>query len=389
MDTHGRWARWLGVALSGLMLVPGVEAAKPQPIVTGTPVMLKDLQGALSGNPGNLTRVGNKIVFAADDGASGSELWVTDGTPGGTQLLKDVRPGTASSSPSHFVSGDDYALFFADEDGTGTKLWRTDGTAPGTFKVVDLPLSIASVTPSPRLGNVVFFNVGFSGSAEGFEVWRSDGSIAGTYVLKDICLGSGGSNSAPLVAVPELGYMFFTPSDCGTGANVGKELWRTDGTSAGTVLVKDLFPGSSSGSPTCLAAINGHLWFQAKRTDAEGIELWTSDGTTAGTVFVKDIEPTAATSSSPCNFAAAGSTVVFSARTAAQGAELWRSDGTGAGTVLVKDINAGASDSSRAGSRVSAAVWYSLPPTLPQGASLGSPTAPPRARCAWPISTPA
>ena len=40
--------------------------------------------------PGHLTRVGNRVFFTADDGIHGEELWVTDGTPGGTRLIKDI-----------------------------------------------------------------------------------------------------------------------------------------------------------------------------------------------------------------------------------------------------------------------------------------------------------
>ncbi|MCA9099013.1 MAG: hypothetical protein KDA36_11525, partial [Planctomycetaceae bacterium] len=74
------------------------------------------------------------------------------------------------------------------------------------------------------------------------------------------------------------------------GSGSGYELWRSDGTDAGTYRVKDIATGSSSSSPTLLTNVNGTLYFQA--TDGtSGVELWKSDGTEAGTVRVKDINP--------------------------------------------------------------------------------------------------
>src|SRR5205807_5582603 len=78
-------------------------------------------------------------------------------------------------------------------------------------------------------------------------------------------------------------------------------------------------------------------------------ELWKSDGTAAGTALVKDINPGSAygfpASSSPNNLTAVGGTLFFSANDGTNGKELWKSDGTAAGTVLVKDINPGIADS--------------------------------------------
>ncbi|MBR9970880.1 ELWxxDGT repeat protein [Magnetospirillum sulfuroxidans] len=78
--------------------------------------------------------------------------------------------------------------------------------------------------------------------------------------------------------------MFFAATD---GTN-GTELWKSDGTAVGTVMVKDINPGSSSSSPNHLTNVNGTLYFSA--TDGtNGTELWKSDGTAVGTVMVKDI----------------------------------------------------------------------------------------------------
>jgi ELWxxDGT repeat protein len=129
--------------------------------------------------------------------------------------------------------------------------------------------------------------------------------------------------------------LFFTARD---GIH-GPELWKSDGTEAGTVLVKDIHPGVRHGEPDSLTGVGGTLFFTA-RDGTHGRELWKSDGTEAGTVLVKDIHP-GEYDSGPSALAGVGGTLFFTARDGTHGPELWKSDGTEAGTVLVKDINAG------------------------------------------------
>ena len=129
------------------------------------------------------------------------------------------------------------------------------------------------------------------------------------------------------------GTLFFSADD---GTN-GNELWKSDGTAAGTVLVKDINPGSSSSYPGNLTNVNGTLFFAAN--DGTGHELWKSDGTAAGTVLVKDITRLPAASGLPRPPDERERDAVLQRQRRAHGDELWKSDGTAAGTVLVKDID--------------------------------------------------
>ncbi|TLZ48429.1 MAG: hypothetical protein E6K18_08920 [Methanobacteriota archaeon] len=128
--------------------------------------------------------------------------------------------------------------------------------------------------------------------------------------------------------------VFFTADD----GLAGVELWRSDGTAAGTGLVSDINPGGGS-YPTHLASFGSSVFFSAYEPTS-GRELWTSDGTAAGTVLVKDIWP-GPFNSGPTLLTDDKGTLFFIATDPTYGAELWKSDGTTAGTVLVKDINPG------------------------------------------------
>jgi len=133
------------------------------------------------------------------------------------------------------------------------------------------------------------------------------------------------------------GTLFFTA----VNNTNGRELWKSDGTDAGTVLVKDILPGIASSNPTNLVAVGNTLFFSA---NTNGFELWKSDGTSAGTVMVADIFAGNG-SSNPQNLINVGGTLYFSATDGIHGRELWRSDGTAAGTFMVGDLTEDSLDS--------------------------------------------
>ena len=102
--------------------------------------------GVFSGNPRFITPLpgGNVVIFAADDGVNGNELWRSDGTPGGTFMIVDLFPGGVppfgvfSGNPSNFTPFLGELFFSADNGASGTELFRTDGTAGGTSLVADI-----------------------------------------------------------------------------------------------------------------------------------------------------------------------------------------------------------------------------------------------------------
>ncbi|MBI3461826.1 MAG: hypothetical protein HY000_02030 [Planctomycetes bacterium] len=136
-----------------------------------------------------------------------------------------------------------------------------------------------------------------------------------------------GDFSTPIVAGD---LAFFFAEEVATG----RELWKTDGTPAGTSLVKDIWPGPDGAvdfiEATEVAALGDEIFFQA-RTSIIDNELWKSDGTVEGTVRVKDIRE-GTSGSNPQWLTPMGDKLFFVASTPAGGTELWKTDGTEAGT---------------------------------------------------------
>jgi ELWxxDGT repeat protein len=187
--------------------------------------------------------------------------------------------------------------------------------------------------------NKVIFGAN-GGSGVGTELWITDGSAAGTRLLKDINAGS--SSSYPNYFIEYKGDVYFSATSYATGT----ELWRTDGTENGTVLFKDFFIGSGSGAPANLAIFNDKLLFRAS-TDATGNEPWISDGTLQGTFQLAEINPSPAANahSNMTRPVLYNGKAYFAASTPTYGNELWVTDGTAIGTKLLKDISIGTASS--------------------------------------------
>lgn len=173
----------------------------------------------------------------------------------------------------------------------------------------------------------------------GQELWTTDGTAAGTALLKDVNPGAAGSNIRNMIDVN--GTLYFGADD---GVH-GRELWKSDGTEVGTVLVKDINPGLAQGLASYTFEPVSLVYFSASDSKY-GRELWKSDGTTAGTVLVKDINPNGLSIQSvSTSMIAVGNTLYFGADDGSHGEELWKTDGTAAGTVLVADIVPGVGSS--------------------------------------------
>lgn len=306
--------------------------------------MVKDINVApASPDPAGITEVGGQIFFDAADSAHGRELWVTDGTPSGTRLVKDINPGSADSmGPAPFASSEmanvNGVLLFAADSGTdGAQLWRSDGTLSGTSLVKDIFPNSGPLDFTNLNGTLFFSAFDFT---SGQELWRSDGTTAGTFRFADINPGPASSNILGLTNVN--GTLYFGAND-GTH---GEELWRSDGTLQGTFMIQDINPGSGDSVATTSAltstAVNGTVFFQAN-DGANGVELWKTTGAPGSAQLVANINPSGG--SNPGNLTNVNGTLFFTANDGSSGTEVWRSDGTSGGTFRVADIAPGPASS--------------------------------------------
>ena len=287
------------------------------------------------------------LYFSARNGTNGTELWKSDGTSAGTVVVKDI----ASSGGAVRIVPDGSERNAVLHRRVRCSCGRA--TAPPPARAGGRSSAWLSSGLTDVNGKLYF---SAAGATTGYELWTSDGTEAGTTLVKDIFPGGysgyyggyGFYSSSPSNLTNFHGTLFFSAY----GATTGNELWKSDGTTAGTVLVKDIASNAYlnnhyyvpiSSGPSDLTVVNGALFFSAGDY-TNGRELWKSDGTPEGTVLVKDINPGVA-SASPASLTDVSGTLFFLAYSATTGSELWRSDGTPAGTVLVKDINPGSASS--------------------------------------------
>ena len=421
--------------------INGYELWKSDGTSEGTHIVKNIYPGDRDAFPSYLTTLNDKLIFAANDGVHGNELWISDGTEEGTNLIRDVNTIGDSYIDELTKVGDNLYFTARTEVDDDPKLWLTDGTNTGTNMV---PIPEGLILSSPKYlaeydGAVYFF-------IENDGIYKSDGTATGTLFIKPtigknmVCLDdmlygdskpgfwksdgtTAGSNNITnnagfnqIISVDNLLYLnsshglfksdgtesgtellmtyefsdglasinnlvYFTTKEydstkslfstdgttqgtirvkemrasnltavgntlfCSGSDNMNNpdiELWKSDGTNTGTILVKNLNLSAGS-TPKGLTDINGTLYFIAD-DGIHGLELWRSDGTEEGTIMIKDINsgPGNSFSSNPdsiIELVAIDTLVFFTANDGVNGYELWKSDGTEDGTVMVNDIN--------------------------------------------------
>ena len=279
----------------------------------------------------------NLMYFTGADAANDAELWVTDGTAAGTKLIQNIA-ATGSSLPDDFFVFNN-TLYFTANDGThGRELWKSNGAVGGATLVADINSGTADGIEDDAFyfqnGNNVFF-VATSGANTG--LWKLD--LSGT----------------PTLVKNITGNISFLPGDCaalgtktvfavrtGTFPLGTTQMWVTDGTANGTLMLKDFGAGSGALTTLQITPFNGVLFFDGFQSN--DIELWTTDGTVANTKLFKNLDPAGPSFPYLTLSALINGKLFFGASTSAKGFELWSTDGTSAGTTLFKDINSGSGD---------------------------------------------
>jgi ELWxxDGT repeat protein len=280
--------------------------------------------------PANLAPLGRDLYFTSRGPLFGEEVLRSDGTTPGTTPLTQFG-NAASQCPPQFTRVGSTVFFVGWDAASGLQPWKTDGTAAGTSLVADLPPGGSGAGPAELIEyqGALYFFAGSRSSGDRQALWRSDGSAPGTLELADFAIHSapgGDQCDADPHFLTSTGSTLFFAADDGVH---GRELWRSDGTAAGTLMVKDIAPGPADSIPTGLVAAAGEVFFAAD-DGLHGIELWRSDGTEAGTRMVADLA-SGASSSNPGNLAVLGSRLLFTADDGVTGGELWALPLAGAG----------------------------------------------------------
>ena len=223
----------------------------------------------------NFVTAGNLVYFTSRD-----SLLRTNGTDEGTILLKSgfIRQSGFASSFTDFTEFNGMLFFIS-----GNGLWRSDGTPSGTIQLITRnELQIFSGT-----GGILFFQG--SDAATGRELYKTNGTLAGTTMVKDINPGAG-NGFLPLIEEennPIMNGEYYFTGNKGDGG----ELWKSDGTAAGTVMVKDIRPSFGNSYDHGGPLTHNNLLFFSASTATHGMEPWVSDGTSEGTFMIKDIAP--------------------------------------------------------------------------------------------------
>ncbi|REG31993.1 ELWxxDGT repeat protein [Archangium gephyra] len=272
--------------------------------------------------------MGGTLFFWADDDRHGLEPWKSDGTASSTVLVRDIIPTPASSNPHDFVAMGGSVFFTAEDSRNGLGLWKSDGTADGTVRLTSLSPWDNTALLTPVNGTLFF-------AQHSGQLWKSDGTTAGTLKVRSFTPSMG--SDVKLLALTDFGgTLFFALQDDGR-----TELWKSDGSEAGTMRVKELPRISmeelpNSGKETQVAyprVVNGSLFFIVGYP-AENMELWKSDGTEAGTVRVKTLFNGYSRFWTWMHSVAVADGKYF----ALIGSDLWMSNGTEAGTTLLTNV---------------------------------------------------
>ena len=172
--------------------------------------------GDCSSYPTDFCQHGDEVLFQAKDETHGQELWKTDGTPLGTQLVLDIRPGPDSGGPSMFARLGHKVLIDVLGPDYSHELWTTDGTPAGTRFVREISPARATAAQGRWrvVGSLAFFALddGVSGS----ELWATDGTYEGTRLVKDIAPGP--EDGVSLLSSVVLDGMLYFPARSGTGS---------------------------------------------------------------------------------------------------------------------------------------------------------------------------
>jgi len=327
-----------GVVFNALTTQFGAELYKSDGTAAGT-VLLNDIRPGEDWSYPNNFIFKNNVTYFINDNSVGTSLYKTDGTSAGLERITAYINRELYYVVNYNVTDNGLAFYTLGNRFTGAQeLWRSNGTESGTYMLTS-NLSYYYNNYVAISDNTVFF---IAGDFEyGYELWKSDGTIAGTKMVKDINRGSAGSDPYNLFIYKK--DVYFGAWDGG----LNYSLWKSDGSEKGTVKLKSITPAYyfsyfNTEPQHVFCVSNSILYFSASDFNSIGGELWKTNGTEAGTTLVKDINPYY--SSDANNLTDVKGILYFTADDGVHGNEIWKTNGTSQSTQMVKDITPGYSN---------------------------------------------
>ena len=338
--------------------------------------LLKDINpGYVNSLPSELTEFNNQLFFIAYSPEYGGSLWKTDGTPLGTQLVYGVK----NADPRGLMLFKD-KLYFTTNVGS---IMQSDGTSAGTQVFYQSDYTYGRIQSVINDDQYIYF------TSDGRTIYRDDGTsrinFLGPLSWEDVYFKTLFSLGNSLVVVKSSSYdnvirmyaidnnvlgdqeedewrlikkldapiygsqyianftiiggkMYFNFRTYYENVPPSDELWISDGSEAGTKMVKSFAwsPHNANSNMGMFFDFHGKLFFRGGESVNQA--LWTSDGTTAGTVKFHDSSVVPGYNDDRLPVLVAQNKFYFSGGTM-NNAELWHSDGTVEGTKQLLDLD--------------------------------------------------
>lgn len=225
--------------------------------------------------PSEFFQYNGKVYFNGNDGIKGEEIWVTDGTTTGTTMLIETQPGkTERGDIKRYYPFNNKVIFQANtkpfNQVSKNNVYITDGTPTGSSLLKTMDYEFDCFIPKIEFNSLLYFTA--RSFTKGSELWKTDGTIGGTQKIKTINPVSENEISLDISSFPLINNRFYFMAKDG----IKNQLWKSEGTTESTNIVafSNLLSNPNFDyTIESMIEFNGDLYFNAQ-FDEKGFELW-------------------------------------------------------------------------------------------------------------------